>query len=102
MKNLLLDANGNAMPVICVGDQTSIVVDGSVASAASAVISATEDTVVRLWPSADCTILFGTDPTALTTSMPMTAKLPEYFVVKAGHKIAVKGAILNIVKHQVS
>jgi len=102
MKNLLLDENGNAMPVICVGSQTSIVVDGSLASAASAVISATEDTVVRLWASADCTILFGTTPTALTTSMPMTAKLPEYFVVKAGHKIAVLGATLNIVKHQVA
>ena len=102
MKNLLLDANGNAMPVICVGSQTSIVVDGSVASAASPVISATEDTVVRIWPSADLRIQFGTDPTALTTSMPMTAKLPEYFVVKAGHKIAALGGIINIVKHQVS
>lgn len=102
MKHLLLDDNGTAMPVICVGSQTPIVVDGSVASAASAVISATEDTVVRIWPSADLRILFGTAPTALTTSIPMTAKLPEYFVVKAGHKIAALGGVINIVKHQVA
>jgi hypothetical protein len=102
MKHLLLDDNGAAMPVICVGDQTPIVVNGVGASAQSAVISATEDTVVRLYPSLDCYILFGTDPTATTSSMPMTAKFPEYFVVKAGHKIACLNAVLTIVKHRVA
>lgn len=47
--------------------------------------------LVRLHADAVCSVLFGTNPTALTTSMRMAAGQTEYFMVngKSGLKIAV-------------
>lgn len=39
---------------------------------------------VRLQTDFDCFVLFGTNPTALTTSMPLAANTPEYFGVPGG------------------
>jgi len=92
MKPLPLDDNGNPQPLIRLG-ATPIIVTSSGASAASAaVISATEDTPCMIQASADCHIWSAADPTATTSHVRLWAKVPYYFIVPSGHKIAVVGA----------
>jgi hypothetical protein len=44
----------------------------------------------RLWADQDCYVAFGPNPTAAAaSSMPLTAKTPEYVDLQAGDKIAV-------------
>ena len=103
MEILHLDANGNPMPVFSPNTKTAnatIKVDGTSASAATTnAINATENTVVRLFADADCHIAIDTAPTATVGDIPLTAGLPEYFVISAGAKIAVLGANLYITAH---
>ena len=102
MNILHLDENGTPMPVFSPGTKTAnatLKVDGSSASAASAVIHATERMTVRLWASADCHIAIDATPTAVNTDIPLTANVPEHMTIEPGCKIAVLGAVLYITKH---
>lgn len=45
--------------------------------------------IVRLHTDAICSVLFGTNPTALTTSKRLAANQTEYFSVVPGQKVAV-------------
>ena len=56
------------------------------ASAATAVLGAR---LVRLLATADCHVVFGSDPTATTDDMLLKADQPEYFVCDETDKIAV-------------
>lgn len=59
------------------------------ASAQSAALNG-NTRLVRVSPDAICSVLFGSNPTALTTSMRMAAGQVEYFAVQPGTtKIAV-------------
>lgn len=44
---------------------------------------------VRLYTDIACCVAWGTNPVAVTTSMPMSAASAEYFGVTVGHKVAV-------------
>ena len=92
------DANASTIPVFKVGGTELTAVDGSSASAQSAVIDATNECVVRVTVSADCYLAFGADPTATSANMRMWSKTTEYFVIPAGYKIACLGAVLRITK----
>ena len=102
MNPLHIDPNGNPMPVFSPGTKTTnatIKVDGTSASAQSAVISATQRTVVRLWADADCHIAIDADPTAVNTDIPLSSGAMENMTIEPGCKIAVLGANLYITKH---
>lgn len=45
--------------------------------------------IVRLHADAICSVLFGSNPTALTTSKRLAANQTEYFAVVPGQKVAV-------------
>lgn len=45
--------------------------------------------IVRLYSSADCHVLFGTNPTATTSKMKLKADSPEYFAVPVGESYKV-------------
>lgn len=47
---------------------------------------------IRVNASADCHVAFGPNPTATTGNLMLTAKVPEYFEIKPGDKIAVIAA----------
>lgn len=47
---------------------------------------------VRVISDTPCAIAYGTNPTATTSSMKLSANVAEYFGVSAGNKIAVIGA----------
>lgn len=57
------------------------------ASAQSAAFNA-NTTLIRVHADAICSVLIGTNPTALTTDARMAADQTEYFAVAAGQKIA--------------
>ncbi len=57
-------------------------------SAQSSAFSSTTG-IIRINTDATCRILFGTNPTALSTSMRMIAGQTEYFLVAPGQKVAV-------------
>lgn len=40
--------------------------------------------LVRLWCSVQCSVAFGTNPTATNANKPLAAGMPEYFAVPAG------------------
>lgn len=87
--------DGNAFPMQVadetnVGlDQTRIANDG--ASTPSAAFAATTR-FVRIHSDSVCSIKFGPNPTATTSSKRMAAGQTEYYYVKPGDKVA---AILN-------
>lgn len=60
---------------------------GGVSAQSNAFNSATE--FVRVHTDEPVRIAFGSNPTAASTSMRMSAGATEYFGVKAGHKVAV-------------
>lgn len=102
MRPLQLDANSNPIPVLFPGtksDNPTIKVDGASASAASAVISDTERTTVRLYADNDCYIAIDTAPVATNSDIPLSAGVGTDLIIEKGCKIAVFGAILYIVKH---
>ena len=47
--------------------------------------------IVRLWCGVQCSVAFGTDPTATNANKPLAAGVPEYFGVPpgAGWKVSV-------------
>ncbi len=57
-------------------------------SAQSSAFSSTTG-IVRINTDTTCRVLFGTNPTALSTSMRMIAGQTEYFIVTPGQKVAV-------------
>ena len=75
---------GSAFPAIRPGVAQNVAV-----GAASAQSAALGSPVVRLVSTTDCHVLFGSNPTALATSMFLPAKQPEYFVCLPTDKIAV-------------
>lgn len=96
----ILDPNGNPIPVFSPG--TVVVIDGTItgtSTQSAAVLSATDDVIVRITVSADSYLAFGTNPTAAATSMRIWAKSTENFIVKKNHKVAVLGGIVNITIH---
>jgi hypothetical protein len=56
--------------------------------------------LVRLVSTTDCYVAFGTNPTAVATSVLLPAGQPEYFAVKPGWRVAAiqatAGGTLNI------
>jgi len=76
-----------------------IIVDGSLASASSGVISTTDFTIVQLFASNDCNIQVSENPTATASTMAIPGGQILYYVIRPGHKIAVLGAKLQITVH---
>lgn len=66
--------------------QQTVAIGG--ASAASAAFNA-KTHLIRLAADSVCSVLVGDAPTALATSMRLSAGLPEYFGVVPGQKVAV-------------
>jgi len=81
--------NGQDIPALA--PSSNVELDGTSASAASAVFDASNDTIVRVSAVDDVRVALGTAPTALATSMAMAAGTVEYFRILAGHKVAVLG-----------
>lgn len=90
---LARDLNGNVMQVGQLG--TTATIDGKSASAASDVISATDESVVRLAAFDNVYIAIGATPTASASTIFFPAGI-EYVLIPAGAKIAVFGGKLNI------
>jgi hypothetical protein len=91
------DADGN--PVL-VGSPTNAGtnVDGTSASAQSAILSATVDVIARVCAKDDpVTIRVGTNPSAVDTDLYLPANTFDYFSIPKNHKIAIKGGIASIV-----
>lgn len=97
-RTLIKDQNAESLPLFVLGNDP-IVVDGSLASASSGVISTTDFTIVQLYASNDCTIKVSENPTATASSMAIPGGQILYYVVRPGHEIAVLGAILQITVH---
>lgn len=93
---MTIDLNGIAIPVMAQGVNEEV--DGTSASAASAVLDANEETVARIAAVGAIRVLVGATPTALATSMAMAAGTVEYFRIPANHKIAVLGGKATITK----
>ena len=89
------DQNGNPIPAFSLGTHQEI--DGTSASAATtAVLSATNDTLVRVCSTSDVRVLVGATPTALATSPLLPAGCVEYIIIPKANKIAVLGGKLSI------
>jgi len=102
MKPLTLDPNGNPTPCLRASQTaTTIKVDGTAASAQSAVISATAMSIVRIAADSDCYILTGANPTALNngTCQKLYAKTYTDLLIDPSCKIAVIGGIIYITPH---
>lgn len=84
------DANGQfaqaaSQPVLA--EQT---VSLSASSAQSSAVNS-QTALVRLCSDVNCFVLFGTNPTATTSKMPLVAFLPEYFVIPSGKSYKIAG-----------
>lgn len=88
------DQSGYPVPCLRPIPGTGINVDGTSGSAQSAALDAK---IIRIAANSDINILFGSNPTALTTSCKMFAGSTEYFKFNSGDKVAVLGGIANIV-----
>lgn len=97
-RTLIKDQNAQSLPLFVLGNDP-IIVDGTLASAVSDVISDTDFTIVQLYATNDCTIKASENPTATETSMAIPGGQILYYVVRPGHKIAVLGAKLQITVH---
>ena len=75
---LPLDDHGHPIQVLKFGDVQFIAFDGTATTIAAAVNSS----IVRLFATQMCHVLFGASPTAATTDSPLAADTPEY--VQAG------------------
>ena len=92
MRRLLLDENGNPIPVMPLGDSQDV--DGTAASAQSEVI---DGDIVRICAvSADIRFLLGADPTALATSHFLAQGAEIWMPIRKGHRVAVIGGVANI------
>ncbi len=81
------DANGNIIPGHYRHGISQIVAytgtHGRIANAVQAGVR-----LVRVWCTSDATIAVGATPTAVTTDIPVTAKLPQLISVEAGDKLS--------------
>lgn len=91
---LYKDINGETVQMCALGD--TIWVDGTSASAQSAVLHATNWTPVQLACTANLNIAMGTNPTATTSSILLPAGSIINIAIQPGHKIACLGGKLNI------
>lgn len=99
-EGLILDGNGNPMPVFSPGTTEVVTVSG--ASAASAVIHETDRTVVRIFSTVAGYLVFGASPTATNAGMRIASNQIEYLLIRAGDKIAMladANGSLFITKH---
>lgn len=87
MIRLPLDDRGNPVQVLKFGDVRSIAFDATATTIASAVGSS----IVRLFATQMCHVLFGASPTAATTDTPLAADTPEY--IQADPQISVVSVI---------
>lgn len=98
LPTMLKDGNSVSIPVLGLG--VGVTIDGTSASAASDVLDATKQSVVRLTALADLWIIIGATPTAIAenscTYFP--SGTIEYVSIPAGYKIAAIGGKLNITK----
>lgn len=78
--NLPLDARGNPIQVLKFGDVQSVAFNVT-ATAISAVVGSS---IVRLFATQLCHVLFGANPVAATTDTPLPADTPEYVQAAAG------------------
>ena len=82
--NLPLDARGNAIQVLKFGDVRFIAFDGT----ATTISEAVQSSIVRLFATQLCHVVFGSSgtggPTAATTDSPLAADTPEYVQAAAG------------------
>lgn len=78
--NLPLDARGNAIQVLKFGDVRSVAFDATATTIGSAVGSS----IVRLFATQMCHVLFGINPVAATTDTPLAADTPEYVQAHPG------------------
>jgi hypothetical protein len=67
-------------------DQTPVDFSGGVTQSA-AFNAAT--TIVRLWSDVQCSVKFGSNPTATNQNLPLAAFSGEYFAVLPGQKVSV-------------
>ena len=86
----------NASPIAALRPASDESVDGTSASASSAVINATSESIVRIASSSDINIAFGATPTATTSTMLLPAGVVEYYRVLPSEKVAVLGGIAII------
>jgi hypothetical protein len=77
---------GTALPIVTMPPIASQVVDYSTSTQSTALNTLTR--VVAIHTDEVCSIAFGTNPTATTSSRRMGANSTEYFEVTPGHKIA--------------
>lgn len=84
---LAQDTNGNVTQLGHVGPAQSVAVGA--ASAQSTALASGACFMVRLLPTVDCYVAFGTNPTATTSSTRLIANQVEYFAAEVGQKIAV-------------
>lgn len=100
MKGLLrLDPNGNPIPAITLGG-TTLTADGTSASAATAVVNATDDQLVWITVSADCYVTTGPTPTATSSHVRMWANERVACIVRKGDKVACLGAVVWVTLNQ--
>ena len=78
---LPLDDKGQAIQVLKFGDVQFIAFDGT----ATAIAAAVNSSIVRLFATQMCHVLFGKGPTAATTDTPLAADTPEY--IQAAHGV---------------
>ena len=97
-RTLIKDQNAQSLPLFVLGNDP-LIVDGSLASASSDVISDTDFTIVQLYASNDCNIQVSENPTATASTMAIPGGQILYYVIRPGHKIAVLGAKLQITVH---
>ncbi len=72
--NLPLDAKGHPIQVLKFGDVRSI----PFSTTATIIGSVVGSSIVRLYATEFCHILFGASPTVATTDIPLAADTPEY------------------------
>ena len=77
---LPLDAAGNPIQVLKFGDVRSVAFNAT----ATTISEAVQSSVVRLFATQMCHVLFGASPTAATTDSPLPADTPEYVQAAAG------------------
>lgn len=86
MSLLKRDSDGRVMPVLAVGTTQKKAFTGTSAAIDNPISG--DCNVVRLLATTDCHVAFGTAPTATTSSMPLTANIPEIVAVVPGSKVA--------------
>ena len=77
---LPFDDKGNPIQVLKFGDVQSVAFNGTATTIGAAVGSS----IVRLFATQMCHVLFGASPTAATTDTPLAADTPEYIQAHPG------------------